>query len=108
MKKKLKAKTSKEPASKIDVNEYIQPTKTKGWKQYKAYTKGYIAAKKGASIIDCPYQLDESALRTLIKRDQWMKGWEEYRFRKRSPKQIAKEMKKRKVIAKAYGVKYQK
>jgi ribosome modulation factor len=90
-------------------NGDFRPSKPSGWKRFKAWRLGYKAAKSGQSLGDCPYQLDEEARKILLKRDQWIRGWEERAFRKKTKKQIRKDRKKKsKVVGKstAYGVGY--
>lgn len=58
----------------------------KGYKKFRSYREGMKAAKDGESYANCPYELDEETRKTLLKRDRWMKGFEEVRYRAKRKK----------------------
>lgn len=49
-----------------------------GWMKFKSYRQGRKAAKRGDSVVKCPYPLTEEMIDLLIKRDRWLRGWESY------------------------------
>lgn len=84
------------------------PAKPKG-NNFKSYKEGFHAAKKGQTYVDCPYDLEEDAKKILLKRDRWLRGFEEFAFRKKSRKEILKGRKTGfRIVGKtrAYGVGY--
>lgn len=57
--------------------EYERPKKFKGWLKFKSYREGQEAAKEGQPRASCPFQLAEDVVQLLLKRDRWLRGWED-------------------------------
>lgn len=59
---------------------YERPKKLKGWLQFRSYREGMEAGKHGEPRTSCPYPLPEEVQKLLLKRDRWIRGWEEASF----------------------------
>jgi hypothetical protein len=64
----------------------VEPSLKTGYRKFKSYRKGRKAAKQGLGSSSCPYQLSEEMVKLLVKRDLWMRGWEDFAYSKKGSK----------------------